>query len=109
MVEAEPQTNRTIILTGHIDVVDTKEARSLEEVMFDPEEYTKRIKELDLPEEAAKDLESGDYLFGRGVMDMKAGIAIHCLLYTSPLYAHTPQNALRASNPSTDLSLGSLQ
>ncbi len=90
MVEAEPKTNRTIILTGHIDVVDTKEARSLEEVMFDPEEYTKRIKELDLPEEAAKDLESGDYLFGRGgVMDMKAGIAIQMALLAE--YSQKPE------------------
>lgn len=90
MVEAEPKTNRTIILTGHIDVVDTKEARSLEEVAFDPEEYTKRIKELDLPEEAAKDLESGKYLFGRGVMDMKAGIAIQMALLAE--YSQNPKN-----------------
>nr|HRC54197.1 peptidase M20 [Bacillota bacterium] len=80
IVRAYPETNRTIILTGHMDVVDTKEARALEHIAFDPEEYTRRITELDLPEEAEKDLESGKYLFGRGVMDMKTGLAIQMSL-----------------------------
>lgn len=80
IVRAKPETKRTIILTGHIDVVDTSEARSLAELAFHPEEYTKRIGELELPKEAKEDLESGKYLFGRGVMDMKTGIAMQMAL-----------------------------
>jgi arginine utilization protein RocB len=33
--------------------------------------------ERDIPAEAREDLESGNWLFGRGVMDMKAGLALH--------------------------------
>ncbi|HON87825.1 MAG TPA: M20/M25/M40 family metallo-hydrolase, partial [Bacillota bacterium] len=88
IARAYPETNRTIILTGHMDVVDTKEARALEHIAFDPEEYTRRITELDLPEEAAKDLESGKYLFGRGVMDMKTGLAIQMSLLSE--YSEEP-------------------
>ena len=88
IARAYPETNRTIILTGHMDVVDTKEARALEHIAFDPEEYTRRITELDLPEEAEKDLESGKYLFGRGVMDMKTGLAIQMSLLSE--YSEEP-------------------
>jgi arginine utilization protein RocB len=90
IVRASNENNRTIILTGHMDVVDTKEARALEHIAFDPEQYTKRISELDLPEEAAQDLKSGKYLFGRGVMDMKAGLAIQMALLSE--YSRDPGN-----------------
>lgn len=90
MVKAEPRTDRTIILTGHLDVVDTSEARALSGLAFHPEEYTKRITELDLPQEAAEDLESGKYLFGRGVMDMKCGLAIQMALLSE--YSRDPRS-----------------
>ncbi|HPI98786.1 MAG TPA: M20/M25/M40 family metallo-hydrolase, partial [Synergistales bacterium] len=48
---------------------------------FDPEEYTRRIGDMSISAEARSDLQSGDWLFGRGVADMKLGIAIEmCLL-----------------------------
>ena len=88
-VKAEPETKRTIILTGHLDVVDTSESRALSGLAFHPEEYTKRVAELDLPEEAARDLQSGRYLFGRGVMDMKCGLAIEMALLAE--YSRNPK------------------
>ncbi len=89
IVKAHPATNRTIILTGHLDVVDTSEARSLANLAFHPEEYTKRIGELELPQEAKDDLASGKYLFGRGVMDMKTGLAIQMALLAE--YSRAPE------------------
>ncbi|MDR2180361.1 MAG: M20/M25/M40 family metallo-hydrolase [Synergistaceae bacterium] len=74
-------SKKTIILMGHFDVVDTDVCGSLRSWAFDPEEYTRRMGGLDLPEEARKDLDSGGYLFGRGVADMKTGLALNiCLL-----------------------------
>ncbi|NLL36789.1 MAG: M20/M25/M40 family metallo-hydrolase [Fretibacterium sp.] len=81
LVRAKRPTKRTVILTGHFDVVDVDVCGPLRPWAFDPEEYTRRIKDLPIPEDARRDLDSGNYLFGRGVMDMKTGIALNmCLL-----------------------------
>ncbi|GHV38697.1 hypothetical protein FACS1894187_17800 [Synergistales bacterium] len=72
---------KTVILTGHFDVVDAQGCGPLATCAFDPEEYTRRAHELSLPDEAKRDLESGSYLFGRGVSDMKTGVALDiCLI-----------------------------
>ncbi|NLI95496.1 MAG: M20/M25/M40 family metallo-hydrolase [Synergistaceae bacterium] len=81
LVRAEPPTNRTVILEGHFDVVDIEVYGPLKDVALDPEACTCRMKDMPLPDEARRDLESGNYLFGRGVMDMKFGLAMAmCLL-----------------------------
>ena len=72
------QSSKTIILLSHFDVVGVEEFGIQKEFAFDPVAYTKFLKDnpqIKLPEEARIDLESGDYLFGRGTMDMKFGIA----------------------------------
>jgi arginine utilization protein RocB len=76
MVRAEKPTARTVLLTGHLDVVDAEAYGPLRELAFDPEALTARIGELDLSPEARSDLESGDWLFGRGVADMRYGLAL---------------------------------
>lgn len=79
LLRAVPKTPRTVILTGHVDVVDVDVYGPLKEVAFDPESLMQRLKEggsVDLSQEAKQDLESGRFLFGRGVLDMKAGIAL---------------------------------
>lgn len=38
------------------------------------------FRDAELPEEARRDLESGDYLFGRGACDMKGGDAVFLVL-----------------------------
>ena len=75
LVNAAKPTNRTVILTGHYDVVDAEDCGAIKEWAYDPEEYTKRIAGIKINDLARKDLESGRYLFGRGVADMKLGLA----------------------------------
>ena len=75
MVRAEPRTPRTVLMIGHLDVVETREARELADLAFDPEEYTRQLSRRMLPQSARVDLESGHFLFGRGVFDMKCGVA----------------------------------
>jgi len=58
-VRARPETNRTIILTGHFDVVGAEGYGFLEDVAFDPDRCTKRIGERNISNEARRDLESG--------------------------------------------------
>lgn len=80
LVKAEPVVKKTVILTGHYDVVDVEGFGTLKQYAFDPVEYTRRLSAENLPEEAERDLESGNYIFGRGVSDMKCGLAIEMAL-----------------------------
>jgi arginine utilization protein RocB len=80
IVEAEPAVDGTVILTGHFDVVGTEDFGPLEGLAFSPLEYAAALKERGLDGEAGEDLRSGDFLFGRGVMDMKCGLAVEMVL-----------------------------
>ncbi|MFZ5968038.1 MAG: M20/M25/M40 family metallo-hydrolase [Bacillota bacterium] len=71
------ETSKTVILLSHYDVVSVDEYGHLKEYAFDPRLYTEKIKNELLPEDARKDLDSGEWIFGRGIMDMKCGLAIH--------------------------------
>jgi arginine utilization protein RocB len=73
---------RCLILTGHYDVVGTGCYGGLESLAFDAEKLTAAlVSELTREgggSEAARardDLESGAFLAGRGVLDMKSGLA----------------------------------
>ena len=74
--EPPSPTDKTVVLTGHFDVVDTQNCGDKVQTAFDLERYTEALREQPLDETARKDLESGNWLFGRGSMDMKAGPAL---------------------------------
>ncbi|HRX26415.1 MAG TPA: M20/M25/M40 family metallo-hydrolase, partial [Aminivibrio sp.] len=76
LVKTSPEMKRTVILTGHFDVVDAEAYGPLKHLAFSPEELTRLVGELEIPDEARADLATGEYLFGRGVSDMKSGIAV---------------------------------
>lgn len=76
LLRAGRTTAKTVLLTGHFDVVDTSCYGALKNIACDAEKLTVRISECALPPEAEKDLKTGNWLFGRGTMDMKAGLAL---------------------------------
>jgi arginine utilization protein RocB len=69
---------RTVVLLGHIDTVDTADYGPLEEYALDPEALAEREEQLaELAPAIRPDLEAhpGDWMFGRGTIDMKSGVA----------------------------------
>ena len=73
------RSRRTHVLTGHFDVVSIEDYGPLQDLAFEPEALLSasitRLKQTGENPLALKDFESGDYLPGRGLLDMKAGLA----------------------------------
>ncbi|PLT29709.1 M20/M25/M40 family metallo-hydrolase [Peribacillus deserti] len=73
-------SNRTVILMGHMDTVGIDDFNQLKTVACSPEELQKALLRENLPDSAKEHLDSGDWMFGRGVLDMKSGVASHLYL-----------------------------
>jgi arginine utilization protein RocB len=69
----------TIVLTGHFDTVPYEDYGALADLALDSETLTKsivnRLRQSGDNTLALRDFESGDFLAGRGLLDMKAGLA----------------------------------
>ncbi|PLR90899.1 M20/M25/M40 family metallo-hydrolase [Bacillus sp. T33-2] len=81
--------NRTVILMGHIDTVGIDDFNLLKDKACYPDELMEALKNESLPVSAMEHLNSGDWLFGRGVLDMKSGVASH--LYLLKYYSEHPE------------------
>lgn len=71
---------KTVVLLNHHDAVDTYDYQTLREYAYNPELLEKMINKVELAEEVKEDLKSGEWIFGRGSCDMKAGTAIQLSL-----------------------------
>ncbi|MEI3613429.1 M20/M25/M40 family metallo-hydrolase [Pseudogracilibacillus sp. SO30301A] len=98
-------TDETIVLISHFDTVHTEEYGDLGDLAFQPERLTKILKnrmEL-LTEDAQVDLKSNEYLFGRGTMDMKMGLALHMHLLEKASNENWPINLLLVTVPDEEV------
>lgn len=76
VVKGEKGNNKnTVVLIGHTDTVGISDYGNLKKYATKPFDLSEKLKNVTLPEEVLKDLESEEYLFGRGIFDMKCGIA----------------------------------
>ncbi|MGA8941889.1 MAG: M20/M25/M40 family metallo-hydrolase [Thermoactinomyces sp.] len=73
----ENSSSETVILMGHMDTVDVEDYGKWINLAFSPEELVEEWNKGNVPKDVKKDLETGDYLGGRGILDMKSGIAIN--------------------------------
>jgi arginine utilization protein RocB len=73
------RNNKTVVLTGHFDVVSIEDFGSLQNLAYEAEallpEIINRLRITKENNLALDDFESGDFLPGRGLLDMKAGLA----------------------------------
>lgn len=97
---------RTVILIHHYDTADILDYGALGDLAYAPTALTGRLADLveagqlALPVEATGDLAGGDWLFGRGICDMKGGAAIEmALLETHGDRAGRPGNLLMLGLP----------
>lgn len=69
------KSKKTVVLIGHLDTVGISDYGDLKEYATRPEELIEKLKELSFSKDIEEDLHSGDYIFGRGIFDMKCGVA----------------------------------
>lgn len=100
-----PNVKETICLISHFDTVPTKEYGEFEKFATKPEELTKLWQEQEdqFSGEIAADLKSGEYLFGRGTMDMKMGLALHLSLLEKASTEKWPINLLLLTVPDEEV------
>lgn len=91
----------TIVFHGHMDTVDVEDFGRLKEVAFDCDELMKKLKNMKLDSDVEKDLNSGDWLFGRGSCDMKSGVAVFMVIlkHLSESVKEIDGNILLSVNP----------
>lgn len=82
-------SNRTVILMGHFDTVGIDDFTQLAPKAFNPDELMSELKKETLPPLVRKHAESGGWMFGRGVLDMKSGVASN--LYLLKYYSEHPE------------------
>ena len=104
LIKGEKGTSKnTIIIHGHMDTVGVDDYGQLKEYAFDCDKLIKQLENIksDLSEDVKEDLESGDYLFGRGTLDMKGGVAVFMVImkYLSERVKEIDGNILFSSNP----------
>ncbi len=73
-------SNRTVILMGHLDTCGVDDFGTIKEYAFDPDKLPGLLREMNLGDDINKDIDSGEYMFGRGALDMKSGVACHMYL-----------------------------
>ncbi|MGV3466388.1 MAG: M20/M25/M40 family metallo-hydrolase [Heyndrickxia sp.] len=83
------KSNKTVILMGHLDTVGIDDFNHLKDKACKPDELMKALQDETLPELVKSHLESGEWHFGRGALDMKSGVASH--FYLLKYYSEHPE------------------
>lgn len=80
MVKGEGED--TIVFVHHSDVVDIEDFKLLKPYAFDPDKLREELLKIkdNLSQDARNDLEKDEFVFGRGVADMKGGGSIQLAL-----------------------------
>src|SRR5699024_4538190 len=100
------KSSDTVVLISHFDTVGIKEYGQLQGLAFSPEKLTQAF--YDNPDfltpDAREDLYTNQYIFGRGIMDMKMGLVLHMHLLEQAVREEWPVNLLLVTVPDEEVS-----
>lgn len=100
-VKAPFPTRKTIIYFAHIDTVGTEDFGAIQSIAHHPDKLAEYFSNYHHDQEVMDDARSGDWLFGRGSLDMQSGVAVHLsnLLYFTEHLEELNGNLLVMFNP----------
>lgn len=104
LYRSEDKDAQTIVVMSHFDTVHTNDYGEYESLALQVDLLTDTYQTLDgWSDELQADIDSGDYLFGRGIMDMKMGLALHIRLIERISAQQLPVNVLLLTVPDEEV------
>ena len=77
VIKGKPGAKKTVVLHCHTDTVGIEDFGENKHLATDPEKLRDYFAHWELDERVRQDARSGDWMFGRGALDMKSGVAVH--------------------------------
>ncbi|MED0675307.1 M20/M25/M40 family metallo-hydrolase [Aneurinibacillus thermoaerophilus] len=101
LVRGLSDEKQTIIYHSHIDTVGIEDFGVMKQYALKPDELAEFFSGYERDKDVQKDAQSGDWLFGRGSVDMQSGIAVHLanVLYFTEHREELSGNVLLMLNP----------
>ncbi|OIK21310.1 M20 family metallopeptidase [Bacillus amyloliquefaciens] len=100
-IEGNGDSLNTVIYHAHLDTVGIEDFGPLKDIAFDSNRLAEYFSRYEFDREVQRDARSGEWMFGRGSVDMQSGIAVHLanLLHFSERREQLPGHILFMANP----------
>ncbi|MCR9039893.1 M20/M25/M40 family metallo-hydrolase [Bacillus sp. L381] len=100
-IEGNGDSLNTVIYHAHLDTVGIEDFGPLKDIAFDSDRLAEYFSSYEFDREVQRDARSGEWMFGRGSVDMQSGIAVHLanLLHFSERREQLPGHILFMANP----------
>lgn len=97
------RSNQGVLLFGHTDTVGTSDYGPLEALACRSQELTRKVADGALGADAQARARSGRWLFGRGLLDMKAGVAATLVAFQAIAESQPDGHLLWAATPDEEV------
>lgn len=100
-IEGNGESLNTVIYHAHLDTVGIEDFGPLKDIAFDSDRLAEYFSSYEFDRDVQRDARSGEWMFGRGSVDMQSGIAVHLanLLHFSERRDQLPGHILFMANP----------
>ncbi|MED4522907.1 MULTISPECIES: M20 family metallopeptidase [Bacillus amyloliquefaciens group] len=100
-IEGNGESLNTVIYHAHLDTVGIEDFGPLKDIAFDSDRLAEYFSNYEFDRDVQRDARSGEWMFGRGSVDMQSGIAVHLanLLHFSERRDQLPGHILFMANP----------